>query len=120
MEKQLGVAVPRRTTHTYRTFRVTLACLAILMLFLLGNFDFQTSFNGSKLSVVARVQNCAIDNFHQNTSFLDLAKSISADEFVERQDRLAQALAASDVDAFVFEPGYTFQYAVQSLRSFPN
>ncbi|KAI1089455.1 Prolidase/Aminopeptidase P-like protein [Rostrohypoxylon terebratum] len=58
----------------------------------------------------AQVQKCAIDNLHADTSFLDGAIPISADEFLERRDRLARALVASGADAFVVEPGYTFQY----------
>ncbi|KAI0867614.1 peptidase M24, structural domain-containing protein [Hypoxylon argillaceum] len=38
------------------------------------------------------------------------AKPIHADEFFERRERLAQALVASDADAFVLEPGFAFQY----------
>ncbi|KAF3767245.1 Creatinase/aminopeptidase [Cryphonectria parasitica EP155] len=64
----------------------------------------------SSPSAVERVQNCAIKNLHQDLSFLDAARPITAPEFIERRDRLAQALAASGVDAFVLEPGYTFQY----------
>ncbi|KAL8393906.1 hypothetical protein RB595_003604 [Gaeumannomyces hyphopodioides] len=56
-----------------------------------------------------KVQRCAIDNLHADTSFLD-APPIPAGEFVERRDRLARALAASGADAFVLEPGYSFQY----------
>lgn len=61
-------------------------------------------------SAFDKAQRCAIDNLHSDLSFLDRAKPITADEFVGRRDRLAQALAASGVDAFVLEPGYTFQY----------
>ncbi|KAK5679605.1 hypothetical protein LTS10_008426 [Elasticomyces elasticus] len=60
--------------------------------------------------MVDKIQKCAIDNLHRDLYFLEPAKPIVAEEFISRHDRLAQALAASDVDAFVFEPGYTFQY----------
>lgn len=59
---------------------------------------------------LAQVQQCAIDNLHADTSFLDSAAPISASEFLERRDKLARALAADGIDAFVLEPGYTFQY----------
>ncbi|KAI1805082.1 Prolidase/Aminopeptidase P-like protein [Daldinia bambusicola] len=59
---------------------------------------------------ISRVQRCAIDNLRGDLSFLDGASPISKYEFLERRDRLARALVASDVDAFVLEPGYTFQY----------
>ena len=61
-------------------------------------------------STVAEVQKCAIDNLHADLSFLNPAVPIAAEEFIERRDRLARAVAASGADAFVVEPGYTFQY----------
>jgi hypothetical protein len=61
-------------------------------------------------SVFAGVQQCAIDNLQADLSFLDGAVPIKADEFLERRDRLARALAVNGVDAFALEPGYTFQY----------
>ncbi|KAF2093222.1 Creatinase/aminopeptidase [Rhizodiscina lignyota] len=57
-----------------------------------------------------KVQQCTIHSLHKDTSFLDNAKPITSDEFIERRDRLAAALHASGADAFVLEPGYTFQY----------
>lgn len=60
-------------------------------------------------ALVEKVQQCAIDNLHADLSFLDAAVPIKAEEFLERRDRLAVALAAAGVDAFVLEPGYTFQ-----------
>jgi hypothetical protein len=58
---------------------------------------------------IARVQQCSIDNLHADLSFLDEAKPIAPAEFLERRDRLARALHADGIDAFVLEPGYTFQ-----------
>lgn len=55
------------------------------------------------------VQKCSIDNFHSDLSFLDNAKPIRAQEFLDRRDSLARALAKNGVDAFILEPGYTFQ-----------
>ncbi|KAI0123472.1 metallopeptidase family M24 [Xylariales sp. AK1849] len=60
--------------------------------------------------VSGKVRQCAIDSFHTDLSFLDSAAPISAEEFLDRRDRLANALVSSGVDAFVLEPGYTFQY----------
>ncbi|GAB7355819.1 hypothetical protein MBLNU459_g6490t1 [Dothideomycetes sp. NU459] len=57
-----------------------------------------------------RVQQCSIENFHKDTYFLDNAVPITAEEFIGRRDNLAKALHVSNVDAFVLEPGYTFQY----------
>lgn len=61
-------------------------------------------------SPVKSVTQCAIDNLKSNLSFLDDVHPISSDEFVTRRDNLAKALAANNVDAFILEPGYTFQY----------
>ncbi|KAH9901779.1 metallopeptidase family M24 [Xylariomycetidae sp. FL2044] len=66
--------------------------------------------SGSGSPDLNAVQRCAIDNLHSDLSFLDAAEPITADEFLDRRDRLARALVESDVDAFVLEPGYTFQY----------
>ncbi|ETS82903.1 hypothetical protein PFICI_04779 [Pestalotiopsis fici W106-1] len=59
---------------------------------------------------VAKVQQCSIDNLHADLSFMKDAKPIIAEEFLERRDKLARALHADKIDAFVLEPGYTFQY----------
>ncbi|KAK5636054.1 hypothetical protein RRF57_011766 [Xylaria bambusicola] len=56
------------------------------------------------------IRKCAIDNINVDLSFLDSARPINTNEFLQRRDRLAQALLAADADAFVLEPGYTFQY----------
>ena len=58
---------------------------------------------------VAGVQQCTIHNLHKDLSFLDSAVPIIGQEFIERRDRLAQALDKLGLDAFVLEPGYTFQ-----------
>ncbi|KAI1870283.1 uncharacterized protein JN550_005211 [Neoarthrinium moseri] len=72
---------------------------------------FRTLFTVSdRTPNVAKVQQCSIENLHADLSFLDAARPISSDEFLQRRDRLAQALYTNKVDAFVLEPGYTFQY----------
>lgn len=53
---------------------------------------------------------CSIANVHKDLSFLVNAKPIKEGEFLERRDRLAAALLTNKIDAFVIEPGYTFQY----------
>ena len=57
-----------------------------------------------------RVQKCSIANLHKDLYFLENATQITTQEFLDRRDNLAHALHASNVDAFVLEPGYTFQY----------
>ncbi|EPE03317.1 xaa-pro dipeptidase [Ophiostoma piceae UAMH 11346] len=64
----------------------------------------------SHASVVDKVQQCANTNLRNDNGFLDSAVPIAPEEFLERRDRLANALVQSGVDAFVLEPGYTFQY----------
>jgi hypothetical protein len=57
-----------------------------------------------------QVQSCSIKNLQRNTSFLDGVMPISAKDFIRRRDRLAGALHEMNIDAFVLEPGFTFQY----------
>lgn len=125
MEKQpliTGVAhgQPRTTQSSTNKPRSIVTVLTVVSLLFVISLH-ATTFLGSqtlqqqqqqqhkKLSVVDQVQQCAIDNLHRDLSFLDTAKPITAQEFIQRRDRLAQALAASEIDAFVLEPGYTFQ-----------
>ncbi|CAG8938031.1 unnamed protein product [Penicillium salamii] len=74
----------------------------------------ETSLDDSlavQTSVVGNLQKCAIDNLlGTGLPFLEKASPISLADFEERRDRLAIALVAEDVDAFVVEPGYTFKY----------
>ncbi|KAJ5314837.1 uncharacterized protein N7443_001721 [Penicillium atrosanguineum] len=55
-------------------------------------------------------QNCAIDNLLETGLPFMNVSPIAVSDFEERRDRLAQALVAEGVDAFVVEPGYTFKY----------
>lgn len=57
-----------------------------------------------------RVQQCTIERFHKDLYFLENARPIEAQEFLDRRDNLARAVHVTGVDAFVLEPGYTFQY----------
>jgi Xaa-Pro aminopeptidase len=41
---------------------------------------------------------------------LESASPLPSEEFEQRRDNLAKALVADQVDAFIVEPGYTFQY----------
>ncbi|KAI3328839.1 peptidase M24, structural domain-containing protein [Ustulina deusta] len=97
---------PRRRSDNIKKFYLLLVALGILFIWLLR------ATNGvDKPSLTwNKVRKCATDNFHADLSFLDSAKPIHVDEFLERRERLAQALVASNADAFVLEPGYTFQY----------
>lgn len=102
-------------SHKRRVLTLGSAILAMTWLACLSVSENPFPFlQRTKPSAFDKAQRCAIDNLHKNLSFLDQAKPITAEEFVGRRDRLAQALAASEVDAFVLEPGYTFQYVVAS------
>ncbi|KAJ5818966.1 hypothetical protein N7474_004557 [Penicillium riverlandense] len=77
----------------------------------LGNKDFGELPPAPHRSAVASFQKCAIDNLlNTGLPFLENASPISLPDFEDRRDRLANALVAEGVDAFVVEPGYTFKY----------
>ncbi|KPM35563.1 hypothetical protein AK830_g11024 [Neonectria ditissima] len=107
LRQPLG-AVPKPKFNKSLPRLATVAAAVVTSLVFLGGFHHRSS--PSNAIDVAKVQQCSIDNLKADLSFLDPAKPIEADEFIERRDRLAQALAVNGVDAFVLEPGYTFQY----------
>ncbi|KAF9874383.1 metallopeptidase family M24 [Colletotrichum karsti] len=93
------------------TRRSRLLPLVATSLFLLATSFYSSSiYHYNQPTGFQKVQQCAIDNLKSDLSFLNSAVPIAADEFIERRDRLAKALAASNIDAFALEPGYTFQY----------
>ncbi|CAI0647644.1 unnamed protein product [Colletotrichum noveboracense] len=103
-------AFPAPTPHP-KASRTRMVPLVATALFLLAITFYKSSLSHvSQQTVFQKVQQCAIDNLKSDLSFLDSAVPISSDEFIERRDRLARALADTGVDAFVLEPGYTFQY----------
>lgn len=122
MEKQEGITISHSHRPSVSPRHVVRVTGAVVAIFLLALLNFRDAFpsTGPKLSVVDRVQKCAIKNLHNDLSFLDSAKPIAADEFIERRDRLARALAASAIDAFVVEPGYTFEYVASTLLDGPR
>lgn len=112
-----GQLLPRQTEEPHPTPRAstfkTKAVIAAFVLISLLFFHTSSSPHGScshaRKPDVAKVQQCAIDNLKADLSFLDDAKPIEPEEFLQRRDRLAQALVENDVDGFFLEPGYTFQ-----------
>ncbi|KAJ5725003.1 uncharacterized protein N7483_006360 [Penicillium malachiteum] len=65
----------------------------------------------AKHDIYSSFQQCAIENFlDTGLPFLNGVVPIQVSEYTERRDRLAEALVAEGVDAFVVEPGYTFKY----------
>lgn len=73
-------------------------------------------------TIKEKAEKCAISNLQKDTSFLDNIKGIPAREFLHRRDKLAQVLHNEGVEAFVAEPGFTFEYAptYTSRRATPN
>lgn len=60
---------------------------------------------------IDQFQQCSINNFlSTGLPFLKSAAPLPVEEYVQRRNNLAKALVADDVDAFIVEPGYTFQY----------
>jgi Xaa-Pro aminopeptidase len=58
-----------------------------------------------------KFQTCSINNFlNTGLPFLEFASPLPVNEFVQRRNNLAKALVADQVDGFIAEPGYTFQY----------
>ncbi|KAF3064742.1 putative peptidase C18A7.01 [Daldinia childiae] len=104
-----GLSSLSHGTRSYRSRRaIILAILLFNVICLLRTWAFQNVKSGPDIT---QVQRCAIDNLRADLSFLDGALPISKYEFIKRRNRLARALVvASNVDAFVLEPGYTFQY----------
>lgn len=92
----------------FRVWNTILGILFILFIWLL-QMTHDVNLPNTALKDVLK---CATNNIHADLSFLDAAKAIHTDEFLERRDRLAEALVASDADAFVLEPGFAFQCVV--------
>jgi Xaa-Pro aminopeptidase len=94
----------------YRRRYLCTSALLIISLFSLLAYQ-ESIFDFLRIgSMRDRVQKCSIYNFKKSLYFLENSKPITASEFIERRNRLARALNASGVDAFVLEPGYSFQY----------
>lgn len=103
--------LPQSRTTKSLSFRKALAFAAILAatVFFLIDPAVRHPYSRPPRIDIDKVQQCSIANLKANLSFLDSAKPIKTEEFLDRQDRLAKALAHDGVDAFVLEPGYTFQ-----------
>ncbi|KAM0128169.1 hypothetical protein ACHAO1_009129 [Botrytis cinerea] len=63
------------------------------------------------LSKYEKFQRCSVNTFLETgLPWLETASPIALSEFVQRRDNLAVALENDGIDAFIVEPGYTFQY----------
>lgn len=108
----------RIVTGVLVAFTLILCCKAILQL-----QRFRSAYGGSRDDDVristthdARLfQRCLETKF--DASSLRNVSNIVPAEFLERRDRLAEAIHASSVDAFVVEPGYTFFYYANLSQS---
>ncbi|KAK3181951.1 hypothetical protein K4F52_006690 [Lecanicillium sp. MT-2017a] len=110
LERPPAPPSPRQRPWLKRTAMLTICFLASAWLLYTTTLARLTSTSTSKPSPQDKAQKCTIANLHSDLSFLDAAKPIAKVEFVQRRDNLARALAQNGVDAFVVEPGYTFQY----------
>jgi hypothetical protein len=108
-----------RPVHGRTTLQGLIFCASLALIVSIGAllyFAWDTayrSFCGLSLSArgdLATVQQCTINNLQKDLSFLRGAQPITVDEFIQRQDRLASILHQAHIDAFIIEPGYTFQY----------
>ncbi|KZF21063.1 Creatinase/aminopeptidase [Xylona heveae TC161] len=62
-------------------------------------------------SNLSKFQDCSIRNLlSTGLPFLKTATPPTIADYEERRNRIAEALVADSVDAFVVEPGYTFKY----------
>ncbi|PQE17855.1 xaa-pro dipeptidase protein [Rutstroemia sp. NJR-2017a BBW] len=123
LEKSIGgehaskQSIPRRAdTQSFRNFRrLCLSAIATILLFsilFLGpNVVPFTLEHESDLSTFESFRKCSIEKFvATGLPWLDSASPISKHEFMQRRNNLAVALKAEAIDAFIIEPGYTFQY----------
>ncbi|KAE8154882.1 Creatinase/aminopeptidase [Aspergillus avenaceus] len=90
--------------------RLLLHTIIALLLLAIGYHSHRSS-SKTPTSKLEEFQKCSIQNFkNTNFYFLNTAIPITTADFEQRRDRLAEALVADGVDAFVVEPGYTFKY----------
>lgn len=123
--------VPRsRLSRAKRQLRVVTifasACLLLLVFSLHGR---QYVYHPNAFSAPAyyvqeslsnpfeQFQNCSITNFVSTyLPFLSTASPLHVSEFIQRRNNLAKALITDEIDAFIVEPGYTFQYYANISR----
>lgn len=115
--------VPHAHSHYARRWRLvlnfTLTCLLLWFWYLhIWQPSLVTNASTPRIplkdvpSRLQSFQDCSIEQLYIDTDldFLSTASPIALSEFVLRRDRLAQALVDDGLDAFIVEPGYTFQY----------
>ncbi|KUJ21223.1 Creatinase/aminopeptidase [Mollisia scopiformis] len=106
------ISLELSSTGSYRVKRCLLAAIvfASTCFLLTSRYTYNTHFNSSP-HTISSFQKCSINNFlSTGLPFLDNAAPLPISEFVQRRQNLATALVADGLDAFVVEPGYTFQY----------
>ncbi|PQE05094.1 Xaa-pro dipeptidase protein [Rutstroemia sp. NJR-2017a BVV2] len=116
-ERTSKQSIPRRgSTKSFRNFlRLCLSTIATILLssilFLGPNVVPFTLEHEDDLSPFESFRKCSIEKFiATGLRWLDGVSPISKHEFMQRRNNLAVALKAEGIDAFIIEPGYTFQY----------
>ncbi|KAE9379440.1 Creatinase/aminopeptidase [Stipitochalara longipes BDJ] len=113
-----GVRAPVFHARLRRVLTVVFLCLSITLLSALY-FDTQqprrrfpsSSHIHSAPNLLTTFEACSINSFlSTGLLFLDFASPLPVSEFVTRRNNLAKALMWDGIDAFIVEPGYTFQY----------
>jgi hypothetical protein len=85
-----------------------LTCIQMTSFDLIG---FRTSGPWQAQTSLNQFQACSINNLlDTGLLFLESVSPLPVNEFIQRRANLARALVADHVDAFIVEPGYTFQY----------
>lgn len=117
------------SVNGHRTIFATICLLAFLALWYFEPSFYGTSTTGCESALTRNdfsqslplkdiprhlktFQDCSIKTLEDDTAldFLKTAHPPNVSEFVSRRDNLAQALHHDHLEAFLVEPGYTFQY----------
>ncbi|APA10923.1 hypothetical protein SS1G_03392 [Sclerotinia sclerotiorum 1980 UF-70] len=119
--KKLQALRPLGPRESWRQFfkRLIIVFTAFTILMLI--VQYLANFMSSQLSLLNVVKinslrystfrKCSINKFLETgLPWLESASPIALQEFVKRRNNLAAALENDGIDAFIVEPGYTFQY----------
>ncbi|KAF7909790.1 uncharacterized protein EAF01_003508 [Botrytis porri] len=117
MEKRQSFESPENWLQFSKRNIVTFTTFVILIFVvqLLPNFvSWQLSpliLGEISLSKYEKFRRCSVYTFLETgLPWLETASPIVLSEFIQRRDNLAVALESDGLDAFIVEPGYTFQY----------
>ncbi|TGO10917.1 hypothetical protein BTUL_0122g00290 [Botrytis tulipae] len=117
MEKRRSFRSPENWLQSSKRHAVAFTAFVILIFVvqLLPNFvSWQLAplmVGDIGLSRYEKFQRCSVNTFLETgLPWLETASPVVLSEFVQRRDNLAVALDSDGIDAFIVEPGYTFQY----------